>query len=243
MDAVCDKAFIVPCWIFLLSTMPSLSSYLILWFLILTETTSACVRFRAFYTAGGVAAPNVIDFDFSTSAVKADHIGKAKQTFEMFGTAFFLLPYLRCIGLILLALACPLAYESVRRKLKKRVIYVCCSSNISGKEYTFDHKLIKFWTQAAAMGSKLIVGVIGEKQKDMVCNACSIHCVNQVIAEAPAKVDLHFLENHEIDFVFFLPHQQGLVTQEVVSAGVCLVLGDDHHTARQLKPKQDVKKE
>lgn len=75
VDAVCDKAFVVPCWISLLSTVPA-SGYLritqcfVLWCLILAETASGCIRFRAFFTASGIPAPTVEGLDFSTSAVK-----------------------------------------------------------------------------------------------------------------------------------------------------------------------------
>ena len=79
--------------------------YFVLNFLILLEVSSACIRFRAYFTASGVAAPKVEGFDFSTSAVKADHVGKAKQTFEMVGTALYVLPVTKYLGLILLSLA------------------------------------------------------------------------------------------------------------------------------------------
>lgn len=75
VDAVCDKAFVVPCWISLLGTVPSSGSFritqcIVLWCLILAETASACIRFRAFFTASGIPAPPVVGLDFSTSAVK-----------------------------------------------------------------------------------------------------------------------------------------------------------------------------
>lgn len=84
IDAVCDKAFVIPCWIFLLS-MVSGSTYLrtlqyaALWCLILAETASGSIRFRAFFTAGGVAAPTVEGFDFSTSAVKVSASTRYRQ--------------------------------------------------------------------------------------------------------------------------------------------------------------------
>jgi len=75
IDAVCDKAFVVPCWISLLSTVPSAGcvrtiQFIVLWCLILTETASGCIRFKAYYSSNGVAAPTVKGLDFSTSAVK-----------------------------------------------------------------------------------------------------------------------------------------------------------------------------
>lgn len=234
VDAVCDKAFIVPCWILLLSHIPGtgfrLVQYVTLWCLILAEIASGAIRFRAYFTAGGVPAPTVTDFDFSSSAVKADHVGKAKQTFEMVGTALFILPSLpRYIGLLLLIAAVPLAYESVRRKIKKRIIYV------DGTDKTFDYRTLKFWMQAKGMGSKLIVGVAGEKKTDMVLNACASSSVDEVIAEAPPKVDLNFLETFRIDYVVCAAGQS-VAQDDVLDADRCLTIGEDG-VARPLKAK------
>jgi hypothetical protein len=169
----------------------------------------------------------------------------------MLGTALFLLPYLRYIGMLFLALACPLAYESIRRTLKKRVMYVIMSNTATTtKTQPLDHKIVKFWMQARALGSQLIVGVhTGNNSNrnsvgaDMIANACSTACVDEVIAEAPAKADLMFLEKQGIDYVVFAAGQKGvLVTDEVIAAGVCLVIGDDH-IARPLRPKDGPKQE
>lgn len=121
-------------------------------------------------------------------------------------------------------------------------VVVCGSST----KQQFDHKLLKFWTQTKALGSKLIVGVVDAKATDMVCNACSSSCVDEVIAEAPAKADLMFLERQKIDYVVFHNSSSNnsattttslLVTDEVIGAGVCLVIGDDH-VVRPLRPKE-----
>lgn len=239
VDAVCDKAYVVPLWIILLTTVPSSRhlkavQYLTLIILILAECSSGCVRFQAYFTSGGVSAPPVEGFDFSSSAVKADHVGKAKQTFEMVGTALFIMPWTRYFGLPFLLLALPLAYESVRRKVKKRVIYV------DGNVQTFDHKTLKFWAQAKALGSILIVGIPGAKTTDMVLNACASSTVDEVIAEAPVKADLMFLEKQGIDFVVVAPGQQKFVTDEVISAERCLALGDEG-ICRLISPKTEKK--
>ena len=75
IDAICDKAFVVPCWIFLLGSICTSSyfhwlQFVTLFLLIFAEIASGCIRFRAYYTAGGVQAPKVEGFDFSSSAVK-----------------------------------------------------------------------------------------------------------------------------------------------------------------------------
>jgi hypothetical protein len=203
----------------------------------LAETASGCIRFQAYFTSGGVPAPKVEGFDFSTSAVQADHIGKAKQTFEMVGTALFMLPLSRYVGLAFLLLAVPLAYESVRRKVKRRVVYV------TGNVKTFDNKTLKFWMQAKALGSKLIVGIPGKNLKEMVLNACASSSVDVVIAEAPAKADLMFLEKQGIDFCICAPGEvTKFVTDEVVNANRCLTIGEDG-IARPLKAKSVEHKE
>eukprot|EP00531_Pseudo-nitzschia_arenysensis_P012925 CAMPEP_0116142774 /NCGR_PEP_ID=MMETSP0329-20121206/15088_1 /TAXON_ID=697910 /ORGANISM="Pseudo-nitzschia arenysensis, Strain B593" /LENGTH=403 /DNA_ID=CAMNT_0003638033 /DNA_START=51 /DNA_END=1263 /DNA_ORIENTATION=+ len=226
VDAVCDKAFVVPCWISLLHVVQTSSylkfyQYAVLIFLILAEVSSGCIRFKAYYTSVAVPAPKVEGFDFSTSAVKADHVGKAKQTFEMLGTALFVLPWLRYAGLLLLSFAVPLAYESVRRKINTRVVYV----NAGKKLDMLDHKTLKFWMQAKAMGSKLMVGFPEENNSDnkkaemgKIFNALACSCVDEAVAEAPEKLDILFLERQKIDYVLAKTSEAQFVTDEVVNA-------------------------
>ena len=160
----------------------------------------------------------------------------------MVGTALFVLPWLRYFGLILLMLAVPLAYESVRRKVNKRVMYVNGStvgkSSVGAK---FDHKTLKFWMQVKAMGSKLVVG-IHEQNTDMILNACACSSVDEIIAEAPSKVDSIFLEQRGIDYVMFAPSETVFVTDEVLSSDRCLAIGEDG-VARLMKPKEEAKQD
>lgn len=225
IDAILDKAFLIPVWIFLMATVPGTRvawlQYTALWTLVLTEVASGSVRFKAYYTAGGISPPIVRNLDFSSSAVKADHVGKAKQTFEMVGTSFFILPLLRIPGLALLLAAIPLAYESVRRKIKKRTIYV------DGTIDSLDHKVLKFWIQAKALGSKLIVGVTGEGKSDMILNACASSAVDQVIVEAPSKVDLRFLHKYDVDYVVCPAGKHGIVLEDVLETNKCIAIGED----------------
>lgn len=235
VDAVCDKAFVVPCWISLLASIPECSyvrtlQYIVLWSLILTETASGCIRFKAYYTSNGIAAPAVKGLDFSTSAVKADHIGKAKQTFEMVGTCLFILPFMRYAGLIFLVAAVPLAYESVRRKIKKRVIYV------DGSDESISHETLKFWKQAKGLGSKLIVGIT-EDNKDMIANASACESVDSVLLNAPAKLSVEFLDKVGIDYVVCgVGHSVSVVTNEICSSQRCLIIIDDD-TAKPMELK------
>lgn len=226
-------------------TIPSTSylhipQYICFIFLILAEVASGCIRFRAYFSGVAVPAPKVEGFDFSSSAVKADHVGKAKQTFEMLGTAFYLLPWVRYIGVAFLSLAVPLAYESVRRKVNQRVFYVQGVTSSNG----LDHRTLKFWMQAKAMGSKLIVGYPTQRDKktDMILNACACSCVDEVVVEAPEKLDLMFLEKQDINYVLSFAGEAQFVTDEVVNAGRCLVLGEDG-VARLFQLKDPSKKE
>lgn len=153
----------------------------------------------------------------------------------MVGTALFILPWARYLGLACLTLAVPLAYESVRRKVNQRVLY------IHGSIEKLDHKTLKFWMQAKAMGSKLIVG-FSDKKTDMILNACACSCVDEVVAEAPEKLDLMFLEKQAIDYCICHSGEPQFVTDEVVNAGRCLEICEDG-TARLYKLKDAAKKE
>lgn len=229
VDAVCDKAFVVPCWIYLLSTIPNdcfleYAQYVIIWCLILAEVASGSIRFRAFYTSPAVPAPTVSGLDFSTSAVKADHVGKAKQTLEMVGTTLFILPHLRYLGLAFLFLAVPLAYESVRRKITKRVVFVHYNSTDSSK---FDHTTLTLWMQAKTLGSKLVVGVPGNKTSVEFLNASAVSCVDEVLVDAPATISVAFMKKHRLDFYICVAINAKAVPKDVLSANKCLAIGDD----------------
>jgi glycerol-3-phosphate cytidylyltransferase-like family protein len=100
----------------------------------------------------------------------------------------------------------------------------------------FVYMTVMFWMQAKALGSKLIVGIPGKNVKDMVLNACASSSVDTVIAEAPAKADLMFLEKQGIDFIVTAAGQPKFVTDEVVNANRCLAIGEDG-VARPLKEK------
>lgn len=238
IDAVCDKVFVVPCWIYSLSIIEGAMfaniQHIILWCLILAEVASGSIRFKAFYTAQAVAAPAVQGLDFTNSAVKADHVGKAKQTFEMVGTTLIMLPYVNVLGLACLFLAVPLAYESVRRKITKRVIYV----KYEGGD--FSHKTLKFWMLAKGLGSKLIVGVSGGKDTVEFLNAAACVSVDAVIPDVPAKVEVSFLRKHNIDF--FATYKAEPASEAVLSQNLCLLISEDGTTARAATVKPEIER-
>lgn len=226
IDAVCDKVFVVPCWVYLISTVEECTGtnwkilqYIALWSLILTETCSGAIRFRAYYTAPAFTSPK--GTDFSSSAVKADHVGKAKQTFEMLGTAFFMIPSTRLLGFMLLVPAIPLAYESVRRKIIPRVILVQYDDSA-----TFDALMIEFWLKAKTLGSKLIIGIKADNPDNAkVRNASSISAVDEVMVQVPGEISMKFLNQNNIDYVVCSPsHTKKIVANDVVENKRCLCL-------------------
>lgn len=154
----------------------------------------------------------------------------------MFGTAFFVSSNTKYVGLILLAAAVPLAYESVRRKTKKRVIYVDATNDNS------DHHTLKFWKQAKGLGSKLIVG-LSEEKKDMIefAKACeSVDCV--LLDGLQGKLTLEYLDQIGIDYVVCGVGQSvGVVSTELIAAKRCLIIIDEN-IAKPLESK-DVKTE
>lgn len=235
IDAVCDKVFVVPCWIYLISRVEESTNstwkilqYIALWCLILAETSSGAIRFRAFYTAPAVSSPKSSS-DFSSSAVKADHVGKAKQTFEMLGTAFFIIPATRFIGFMLLVPAIPLAYESVRRKITTRVILVIYDNSVP-----FDAGMIEFWLKAKTLGSKLIIGVNSNTTDDIkVRNASSISVVDEIMVQVPNQVSTKFLQENEIDYVVCTPKQtKDTVMNDALRNGQCLCLCLEENTVK-----------
>ena len=123
--------------------------FAVLWTLVLVEVASAAIRFQAYFTAAGSDPPILKNLEFSgSSAITANSVGKAMQTFQMLGTSLFVIPIFRFIGLVLLTATLPMAYESVRRKLTKRIIFV--DGTYVDK---LDHKVLKFWMQARQLGS------------------------------------------------------------------------------------------
>jgi glycerol-3-phosphate cytidylyltransferase-like family protein len=244
ISSICEKSFVIPCWIALLHTISAstyfvLIQYVTLISLCLLEILYVERCFQAYYTARKVSTPQVIGLDLTGSAVNDEHVQSSKDTFEVIGTVLFLLSsFTRYVGLGFLLLAVPLAYESVRRKMTSRVIYVMYDK----KQQHVDHQMLQFWMQSAGLGSKLIVGVPSARNSDLVQTIRAIHCVDTVIAEAPGKADLMFLERLHIDFVVMNSNQTKFVTDEMISAKRVVVIGEDC-VARLVDPKLERKME
>lgn len=133
-----------------------------------------------------------------TLIVKADHISKAKQTFL---NARNIYSAMICyIGLFFFILAVSLAYECIRRIINHQILHVNAGQN---KLCKLNYKTLRFWMQAKARGSIIIVGLAEEidyngssKKNHMgkIFSACTCSCVDEVVAEAPVKLDVMILE-------------------------------------------------
>lgn len=110
---------------------------------------------------------------------------------------------------------------------------------INGGAEHLDHKTLKFWMQVKAMGSKLVVG-FPEKKTEMILTACACSCIDEVVAEAPDKLDLMFLEKQGVDYVVSRSGEKQFVTDEVLRAKRCLTIGEDG-IVRLLEAKEDGK--
>jgi len=130
------------------------SVFLVLLGLAITETASAFVRTKSYYSAPVVSASPVAAAGHGSS-IKADEVGKAKQTFEMVGSALLLLPYgLHWIGLGLLLGALPLAIYSLTRKFNRRVVYIRAAFDVLTPEF------LLYVHGAKAQGNTLVAGVL-----------------------------------------------------------------------------------
>ena len=240
-SAMADRAFAIACWISLLHSIPStgqlhMLQYLTMITLVVMECVNGCLSFYKFLTTHLISPPHTEDIDFSNSAINVVHLRKIKQLFEFVGMAFFILPLTRYLGLMLVVFALPMEYELGREQARERVLYYA----ETGK--SFDHQTLKGWMQMKSLASKLIVGVSRRDAMDMVMNACASNTVDEVIVEAPTKVDLLFIEKQGIDFVITSPGQNNVVTDEVINANRVLIMGEHGHL-RRVQPKSAMHKD
>lgn len=244
IDAILDKVYVVPVWVFALAKTVEKkggsSVYLraaklaLLWSLIALETGSAFVRTREYLSRSGAVlsqaqsaelASKVAGFSRS-SAVKSDGVGKAKQTLEMVGTALYMVPVLRPLGLATLFLALPLAVESVARKVTARKVFLNCD----WEDLTASR--LRLLQNARACGSTLVLGCMEVADDDsaaamelgayesmpaggegiagankQVCATAlrrarrlsAIHCVDVILVGTPQRPSSSWLRERGID--------------------------------------------
>jgi phosphatidylglycerophosphate synthase len=218
MDAVLDKLFVVPLWIFLLSHLDgAILVSLVLWPLIFIETASGFVRTVAYCTAVGTSAPTGIAP--KNSSITSDHVGKTKQTLEMFGSALLLIPFTYYVGLFILFLSWPLAVESVRRKLQVRVVYVTCD------QAPLRESQMLFLEKAKSLGTKLVVG-IETKSKDGTDyeqrrrEILMLPYVDACIDAAPplSLIDLAWMEKSQVDKIVVMKREAAGMAQTMLKS-------------------------
>lgn len=212
-DAVMDKLFIVPVWVFALGQTQSTIFTIILWCLILLESGSGFVRTLAYYSGANASAPPRPD-QAADSSVKSDEVGKAKQTFEMVGSALFVLEgfmgygELRLIGALILAAAIPLSMESVRRKVRTTRVYY-----YQGPKAALEAQDLLFLEQAKSIvgigGGALVVGVPKDAQPLTAAALGCVASVDYILVDAPAPeaITEAFLKEHAFDVVACRPDQ------------------------------------
>lgn len=242
LDEKCTMMFLVSIWISLLNHVCTAGffrwfQYLTLLVLIGLEVANGFIQLRSYFSSVAMPMPEISGFSLSTSAATPEQLAKVKRFLLTIGSTLLLIQSTRIIAFIFMLLAIPSSYELLRRNLEKRIMYV------DGTDFkTLDHTLLKFLMQAKAMGSKLIVG-FREKKTDMLLSICACACVDEVIADAPEKIDLFFLEQHEIDYVIAATAGDAQVaTYETLAAGRYLSIGEDA-IVRLVKVKKDTKAE
>ena len=235
-----DRTFAIVCWICLIHAVPKTgqmhtAQYFTMMALVGMESVHSCLSFRKFFLNELIAPPHIDDCDQLGVRVNHVQLERIKQLFEYVGMALFILPWTKYLGLLLLVVVeVPLQYELLREKTRKKVFYFV----ETGK--TFDHKSLKTWMQLKTLASKFIVGVPRRDAMEMVMNACASNVVDEVVVEAPTKVDLLFVEKQEIDYV--VVRQTTVVTDEVVNSDRVLML-DDHGQLHRVRPKAAEHKE
>jgi len=223
LDVTLDKLYVVPLWIFLLSHFQSnMLITMVCWPLIFIETASGFAHIMHHYTAVGKKAPGGIVLDSSTStttANKSSDVCKTKQTLEMFGSAFLIIPWTYYLGLLLLAVSIPLGLDSVRRQVHRRIIYVTCD------ESPLNEANIIFLQQARSLGSKLIVG-IESKSKDGTDyeqrrrEVLLLPCVDAVVDAAPslADINLAWLNESGVDKLVLKNKEKGQISSTMLKS-------------------------
>lgn len=240
---------LVPCWIVLLGPAQVVQC-IILCGLVVTETMTIGLVLRTYWTGIHPVQWDVLSGGRTVVQLHAKDLNTVQRLLEFGGTLFFVVPCTRNFGFVLLTLTFPFVYESIQRQLAPRVLYVAIDSggnNSSSKNnkrssQQIDSQILHLWMQAAAMGTKLVVGIVGtgSNSTEMVLTACAYPYVDSVIVEAPSKADVWFLEKHGIDFVVVDPSQCIYVTSEVIEAQRVVTLCHDN-VARLVESKTENK--
>jgi phosphatidylglycerophosphate synthase len=223
VDAVLDKMFVLPLWIFLLSHFQcSMVSMVVLWPLIMMETVSGFVRTVAYHTAVGTVASGD-----SGSIITSTNLGKTKQQLEMLGSALLLIPFLHYLGAAVLLLSWPLALESVRRKLAPKVMYVTCDAS------PLNELTVLFFQRAKSLGTKLIVGIESkstdgtdyeQRRREVLLLSCVDACIDAV--PPLSNIDLVWMENAQVDKIVINKNNAGSMKQTMLQSNDVIQLNN-----------------
>ena len=245
-DAVLDKAYLIPVWIYCISTIPPLTwfstlfTHFILVALILTETYSAFVRTKSFYVQTGVlplqlevpstctTSQSVTVSDassiFSSSSIKADAVGKCKQTLQMSGTALVVAcepgGWGRLVGLVVLALATPLSVESVKRKTRTINVAIMVEGKGGGGSEGWLEEAAGLTASVKGLASS--ISVVG----DGVGVMKYLGCVDYIVTDKPKVVDEGYLESIGCEYVVIVEGGEWEGKVEV-GEGRLIVVGKD----------------
>jgi glycerol-3-phosphate cytidylyltransferase-like family protein len=281
MNGMYHKIVLIPCWIALLHSISYSRYFVILQYatiltLMILEVLSTYDSFQSYFTTGSVHVSPLVDFHDPNRRIRNDdQLNQVLPMLEMIGTILFLVSSLtRYIGLFVLVLVVvPCAYESFRRRMIHRVLYVMWDDDVdtgchsspptAARPPAIDHHRLQFWMAAAKMGSQLLVGVSGatstmmsrghhpEQQLRMTNSIIStirlLPCVHAVITGAPTKVDLMFLEKFQIDYVVLMNTGSCCCTTQLVTDETIqakrVLMMGDDGIVRLAEPKMEGKKE
>ena len=199
-DVLAPACFFLPLWIFALARHAddSLIVWLVLWPLVSAEALVAWARARDYLTAPGNAARADVMPD--TDAVNSADVDRAGRVLCTLGSALLAVPWLSFGGIVLLALAVPLAVERARRATRRCVVYVPVQTSVMSVAG------VRFLQRAKSLGDALVVGCVAagddsyeQRREELV----TLAEVTAVIDEAPTleQTDLDWMDAAKVDFL------------------------------------------
>ena len=140
------------------------------------------------------------DTQASTGNTSADQVSQTQHTVALCGSALLLVPWTYYLGVMLLLVAWPLSFDSVRRHMQMKIIYVSCDQSPLTEEG------LLFFQRAKALGTKLIVGMEskskdGSDYEQRRRQVLMLSCVDACIDAAPplSSIDSVWMEKCQLD--------------------------------------------
>lgn len=186
-----------------------------------------------------------------TGALSVEDIREFLQPLSSVGTAFFILPMTRSLGVFFFIISLPLLYTLLYQSVCTSIvangyttvsctIYVSYYNSIRQQKH-INANVLQFWYHAKALGgwgSRLVVGVPRSGCADAVLDTCAVSCVDDVLLldndDAPDKIDKKFLREWGIDYVALRDDKadvwRKVVDVDVCNDGRCILFGKDGMT-------------